>query len=192
MGKQHNILKHLRAIALEHATANTPDLALMARDLGRVVHQESSLLADRLTPLHTAQRGFAGWLLARRRQPSITVLVLTWPPNHRTPLHDHAGIWGLDMALHGAFDVQSYVRDPISGELGVPSHHWLGPGDSSWFDAEQQRARRCRNLSRHETALTLHVYGGELGKLLGDGPAEIAGRRFVQPLRNALASQRQR
>lgn len=191
MGKQRNILKHLRAIALEHATASSPDLALMARELGRVVHQEAPLLADRLAPLRTAPRGFEGWLLAHRRQPSISVLVLAWPPNHLTPLHDHAGIWGLDLALHGAIDVQSYLRDPISGELGLASHDWLGPGDSSWFDGEQPRARRCRNLSRHETALTLHVYGGALARLVGGGQPQTVERWFARPLRNALANHRQ-
>ena len=92
MGKHSNTLKTLRAIALEHATMTQPDLASMARELGCVVHQDASALAGRLAGLRTRQRGFERWLLAERNKPAVSVLVLAWPPNHVTPVHDHAGL----------------------------------------------------------------------------------------------------
>jgi len=187
MGKHSNTLKTLRAIALEHGAAEQPDLASMARELGRVVHQDASTLAARLAPLRTRQRGFERWLLAERSKPALSVLMMAWPPNHHTPVHDHAGLWGLEITLHGALEVQSYARDPVSGDLRMLGRDWLGPGDGTWFEGDQHHAHRCRNLSRHDTALTLHVYGGDLAQYFAYEQAEPAGRWIAQPQRSAIA-----
>lgn len=192
MGKHLHTLKTLREIALEHAIAGQPDLASMARELGRVVHQDAAALAKRLAPLRARHRGFERWLLAERQKPAISVLVMAWPPNHRTPVHDHAGLWGLEMTLHGALEVQSYSRDPVSGDLRMQGTDWLGPGDGTWFEGDQNHVHRCRNLSRYDTALTLHVYGGNLTDYFAYEQAEPAGRWVAQPQRSALAGRLQR
>lgn len=187
MGKHSNTLKTLRAIALEHASTTQPDLASMARELGRVVHQDASALADRLAGLGARQRGFARWLLAERNKPPVSVLVLAWPPNHLTPVHDHAGLWGLEMTLVGALEVQSYARDPDSGDLRAQGRDWLGPGDGTWFEGDRNHVHRCRNLSRHDTALTLHVYGGDLADYFAYEQAGPAGRWEARPRHSAVA-----
>ncbi|MBQ4854785.1 cysteine dioxygenase [Rhodanobacter sp. B2A1Ga4] len=183
MGKHPPLLKTLRAIALEHAAVEHPDLATMARDLGRVVHQDASVLAR----LRQRQRGFERWLLAERGKPPVSVLLLAWPPNHATPVHDHAGPWSLQLTLVGALEVQSYRRDTDSGELGLHGRNWLGPGDSAWFEGDRGLAHRCRNLSRHDTALSLHVCGGELPGYFAREQAESAGHRVAPPRRSAIA-----
>jgi predicted metal-dependent enzyme (double-stranded beta helix superfamily) len=187
MGKQTRILKALREIAVDHGSAAQPDLASMARELGRVVHQDSLALASRLEPLRTRQRGFERWLLAERSKPSLSVLVMAWPANHLTPVHDHAGLWGLEMTLVGALEVQSFARDPASGELSMQGRDWLGPGDSSWFEGGPQHAHRCRNLSQRDTALTLHVYGGDLTEFFSYEQAEPAGSWVAHPQRTRVA-----
>ena len=187
MGKHQHLLKTLRAIALEHAAVEHPDLATMARELGRVVHQDASALATRLARLRQRQRGFERWLLAERSKPPVSVLVLAWPPNHATPVHDHAGLWGLEMTLVGALEVQSYRRDADSGELSLHGRNWLGPGDGVWFEGDRGHAHRCRNLSRHDTALSLHVYGGDLAEYFAYEQAEPTGRWVAQPRRSAIA-----
>jgi len=187
MGKHQHLLKTLRAIALEHAAVEHPDLATMARELGRVVHQDASALATRLARLRQRQRGFERWLLAERSKPPVSVLVLAWPPNHATPVHDHAGLWGLEMTLVGALEVQSYRRDADSDELSLHGRNWLGPGDGIWFEGDRGQAHRCRNLSRHDTALSLHVYGGDLAEYFAYEQAEPTGRWVAQPRRSAIA-----
>lgn len=189
MGKHQHLLKTLRAIALEHAAVERPDLATMARELGRVVHQDAATLAHRLARLSQRRRGFERWLLAERGKPPVSVLVLAWPPNHAASVHDHAGRWGLDMALVGALEVQSYRRDDASGELSLHGRNWLGPGDGIWFEDEHGLAHRCRNLSRHDTAYTLHVYGGELPDLRAGEPCEDVSAWFAQARRGTLAGQ---
>lgn len=187
MGKHLQILKTLRTIALDHAAAEQPDLASMARELGRVVHQDAPAMAQHLASLRTRECGFERWLLTERSKPPVSVLVLAWPPNHLTPVHDHAGLWGLEMTLVGALEVQSYTRDPASGDLQAQGRDWLGPGDGTWFEGDRNHAHRCRNLSRHDTALTLHVYGGDLAEYFAYEQAEPAGRWHVQPRRSSIA-----
>jgi predicted metal-dependent enzyme (double-stranded beta helix superfamily) len=187
MGKYMQTLKTLREIALQHGATDQPDLASMARELGRVVHQDSPALVDRLAPLRTRKHGFERWLLAERSKPAISVLVMAWPPNHLTPVHDHAGLWGLEVTLLGALEVQSYARDPVSGDLRMQGRDWLGPGDSTWFEGGESHAHRCRNLSQHDTALTLQVYGGDLAQYFAYEQAEQDGKWAARPQRTAIA-----
>ena len=172
MGTYLHTLKALREIALEHGAAEQPDLALMARELGRAVHQNTEALTTRVAPLRARNHGFERWLLAERSKPAISVLLMAWPPNHITPVHDHGGLWGLEVTLLGALEVQSYERDPISGDLRELGRDWLGPGDGTWFEGGDSHAHRCRNLSQHDTALTLHVYGGDLAQYFAYEQAE--------------------
>ncbi|HEY8683394.1 MAG TPA: cysteine dioxygenase family protein, partial [Rhodanobacter sp.] len=153
----------------------------------RVVHQDSHVLSSRLVPLRARQRGFERWLLAERSKPAISVLVMAWPPNHLTPVHDHAGLWGLELTLLGALEVQSYARDPLSGDLRMQGRDWLGPGDGTWFEGAEHHAHRCRNLSQHDTALTLHVYGGDLAQYFAYEQASPTGPWIAQPRRTAIA-----
>jgi predicted metal-dependent enzyme (double-stranded beta helix superfamily) len=189
MGKHVRTLKTLRETAFEYGRAEQPDLASMARELGRVVHQDATALAARLKSLRTRQRGFERWLLAERSKPSISILIMAWPPNHLTPVHNHAGLWGLELALVGALEVQSYARDPVSGDLRMQGRDWLGPGDSTWFEGDENHAHRCRNLSNHDTALTLHVYGGDLAEFFAYEQAEPSGRWITHLQRSAIAGQ---
>jgi hypothetical protein len=184
MGKHRNILKALRATVLEHAVER-PDLALMARDLGRMVHQDAAALAAALTPLRQARQGPVRWILATRNKPPISVLVMAWPANHATPVHQHPGPWGLTMALVGALEVQPYGRDGSTGDLLQLDRTWLGPGDGIWFETEGGQTHRCRNLSRHETALSLHVHGGNLAECAACGQAEPAGTWMPPAQRSA-------
>ena len=187
MARHMQHLKALRDIAYGYGVSGQPDLASMARDLGRLVHQHRHALTDDLADLRTRDLGFEHWLVARRGKPSISVLVTAWPANHTTPIHNHGGLWGLEIALHGALEVQSWDHDGIGNDLRLAGRNWLGPGDASWFDEDDRYARRCRNLSRHETALTLHVYGGDLAQYLTYEEAGLAGQWLAKPQRSAIA-----
>lgn len=187
MNQRVHGLKALRHIALEHCANAHPDLAALARDLGRVVHRQSTALGDELADLRLRERGFERWLLHKRR--NFSVLVMAWPANYATPVHDHSGLWGLEMVLYGALEVQSYTRDRFD-ELQPQGTDWLGPGDAGWFDAnEEGYVHRCRNLSRQEVALSLHVYGGDLAKYSSYEQVEPSGRWKAMPQRSVLAGQ---
>jgi hypothetical protein len=155
-------LKTLRAIARAHCHGSQPDLAALALELGRAIRSHAAVLDAELASLRQPGRGFERWRLDAGKRTGMRLMVMTWPANHATPVHDHAGLWGLEMALHGAIEVESYARDSRDGDLRPGERTWLGRGDAVWFDAGEPGLHRCRNLSRHETALTLHVHGGDL------------------------------
>ncbi|MHA6204718.1 cysteine dioxygenase [Dyella soli] len=180
-------LKTLRDIAFDYGVGAHPDLASMARDLSRLVHQNRQALGADLADLRTHASGFERWLVARQVKPGISVLVAAWPANHATPVHDHGGLWGLELALHGALEVESWERDSRGQALRMHGRDWLGPGDASWLDADDHYARRCRNLSRHDTALTLHVYGGDLAQYVAYERAGESGPWLAKPQRSAIA-----
>ncbi|WP_266170468.1 cysteine dioxygenase [Dyella subtropica] len=187
MSQPVHTLKALRDIAFDLGVGQHPDLAAMARELGSIVHRDGQSLNKGLAHLRNRQRGFERWLLAERSKPALSMLVMAWPANHATPVHDHDGLWGLEMALHGALEVQTWSRDPSSDSLHLQSQDWLGPGDATWFDTDNAYAHRCRNLSRHDTALTLHVYGGDLAKYFAYEQVGQADQWLARPQRTAIA-----
>lgn len=89
-------------------------------------------------------------------------LLIVWPPNHATPIHDHDGLWGIEFVLDGVLEVEAFdlslQTEPhlVSREVVI-----LGIGDHVAF-SDADYAHRCRNLSTNRATLSLHVYGGEL------------------------------
>jgi predicted metal-dependent enzyme (double-stranded beta helix superfamily) len=93
---------------------------------------------------------------------NYSVLLIAWPAGHETPVHDHDGLWGIELVLDGALQVESFslsIRD--KPHLVSRGSTVLGLGDSATF-SDADFAHRCRNLSARQPALSLHVYGGEL------------------------------
>jgi predicted metal-dependent enzyme (double-stranded beta helix superfamily) len=162
MRSYRHSLKALRDIALANTLEKNPDLASLSRELGALIHRDASVLADGLVDLRERNRGFERWMLGRRGRPGVSVLVMAWPPGYTTPSHDHAGLWGIELSLYGALEVESWSRESTAHAWQLRGRDWLGPGDATWFDADVPYMHRCRNLSKHETALTLHIYGGDL------------------------------
>lgn len=104
-------------------------------------------------------------LLAGNADGSLSCLLIEWPVAHRTPIHDHAGLWGIELVLDGALEVEEFT---LGGDLDRPAlarkrSLILGAGDAAVFTGRRY-AHRCRNLSTTRPALSLHVYGGELDR----------------------------
>jgi len=107
-----------------------------------------------------AQR-FTRWLFECERDGRYTGLIMLWPPGHSTPIHDHAGLWGIELVLQGALGVEDYELgdDQQIRHVGTTV---LEEGQSCAFLGTAGHAHRCTNLSGRRPAVTLHVYGGML------------------------------
>jgi predicted metal-dependent enzyme (double-stranded beta helix superfamily) len=89
-------------------------------------------------------------------------LLIIWPPAHATPIHDHDGLWGMEIMLDGVLEVEAF-------DLSLQDHPHLvsrgtsviGIGDHLAF-SHADYAHRCRNLSSSRPAVSLHIYGGAL------------------------------
>jgi predicted metal-dependent enzyme (double-stranded beta helix superfamily) len=187
MRSYRHSLKALRDAALAHTLVKNPDLASLSRELGSIIHRDAQGLADGLLDLRRRNRGFERWLLGRRGHPGVSVLVMAWPPGYSTPSHDHSGLWGIELSLYGALEVESWSRTSTAEPWQLRGRNWLGPGDATWFDADMPYMHRCRNLSRQETALTLHVYGGDLEDYATYEQAESQPFWHSQPQRARIA-----
>lgn len=108
-------------------------------------------------------------------------LLIQWPAGHATPLHDHDGLWGIELVLDGALQVEEFRKDESPGSNGLAQARTLvlGVGDAAAF-ADPRYVHRCRNLSARKPALSLHVYGGLLERFNTFEP-DVAGR--YQPSR---------
>jgi hypothetical protein len=187
MGKRSSIIKTLRDIAFDYSDAPVPDLASMGRELGSVLHARHDEVTEALGPLRERRRGFERWMLAERGKPAATVLVMAWPPGYATPVHDHGGLWGLEATIAGAIEVESFLKDGTAETLRSVDRTWLGPGDATWFEGVDDHAHRCRNLTRHDTALTLHVYGGDLAQYLAYEQPGPSGHWIARPRQSLIA-----
>lgn len=98
--------------------------------------------------------------LADSTLPRYSALAIVWPPGHVGPLHDHGGLWGIQIVLSGALDTDEY---DVLAPQRVRRRHGarLTPGEGTWFGG-RRFAHACRNASQHAPALSLHVYGGDL------------------------------
>jgi len=89
-------------------------------------------------------------------------LLILWPPGHATPIHDHAGLWGIELVLDGVLEIEAFALSlKPSPRLVARERTMLGTGDHATFSGADY-AHRCRNLSAQQPALSLHIYGGEL------------------------------
>lgn len=114
-------------------------------------------------------RDVAGQATPYRRIPlaghparGYEALLILWPPGHATPIHDHAGLWGLELVLDGVLEVEAFslALQPVP-RLAARDCTVLGIGDHAAFSGADY-AHRCRNLSAQQPALSLHIYGGAL------------------------------
>jgi predicted metal-dependent enzyme (double-stranded beta helix superfamily) len=110
--------------------------------------------------------------LANNDEHGYEALLILWPPGHATPVHDHDGLWGMEIMLDGVLEVEAF-------DLSVQAHPHLvsrgvsviGIGDHLAF-SQADYAHRCRNLSSNLPALSLHIYGGALDTYRSYHPQE--------------------
>jgi predicted metal-dependent enzyme (double-stranded beta helix superfamily) len=147
----------LRAVKDDRVTS----LARTVAQLGAAGSLEDPAFFLDESPEHYARR-----LIWRDPENRFVVVGMTWAPGQTTPLHDHGGVWGVEIVVSGTMCETSYRlvdRDPdgryqfvreaerISGkgEAGVlcPPHdyHVFGNVGST-------------------PATTLHVYGGPFAR----------------------------
>ena len=122
---------------------------------------------------------FTRWLFERERDGRYTGLVMVWPAGYSTPIHDHAGLWGIELVLQGALGVEDYELG-AGADAGQPRFVGttvLEDGQSCAFEGTTGHAHRCTNLSARRPAVTLHVYGGLLETYRNFD--QVDGGRFV-------------
>jgi len=91
----------------------------------------------------------------------FSVVSFVWQPGHATPVHDHT-VWGLVGQLRGAERCDEYVADD-AGIRATGAHHVMRPGDIDAVSPTIGDWHRVSNASPGETAVSIHVYGANIG-----------------------------
>jgi predicted metal-dependent enzyme (double-stranded beta helix superfamily) len=149
------------------ALSPSPTVAAIEQLSDRLAQEALQLDAPRSAALEDANAParYRRHLLAGGNELSYSALLISWPAAHRTPIHDHAGLWGIELVLDGALEVEEYATgsDLAAPQLVRQRALMLGVGDAAVFTGRRY-AHRCRNLSSTRPALSLHVYGGVLDR----------------------------
>lgn len=111
------------------------------------------------------EEGYARRLLHRDPAGRFTAVVMTWGPGQKTALHDHAGIWCVEGVVAGRMTVEQFelVEERADGRCRFASRGRVEAGrGSSGALIPPFEYHVLGNAKDAETAITLHVYGGEM------------------------------
>jgi Cysteine dioxygenase type I len=166
---------------LAEAARLPSELAL--RECAPLVARQCDGLADRVSALLASAPAFAheprfetlAWV-----EGSYTLQLFVWPRGASTPIHDHTS-WGIYVCLAGQLGEERFVRLDDSSHFGTAHlrHDWSAvwrPSDRSTLLPYAGGIHRVRNAGL-ATAISLHLYGPQLGTL--DGRDYDPRRDFV-------------
>lgn len=130
---------------------------------------EQTLLADQefLEPrfLEPNPERYARRLLHRDAKNRYTIIAMVWNVGQGTPLHDHAGIWCVEVVYSGRIRVTSYdamggdpERDIVRFQQASVVHAGVGAAGALIPPFEYHVLENAGD----QPAVTMHVYGGEL------------------------------
>ncbi len=93
----------------------------------------------------------------------FSIVSFVWGPGQGTPIHDHR-VWGAIGMLRGAECSQAYAKSD-GGLRKVGPEITLRPGQVELVSPTLGDIHGVRNASRDESAISIHVYGGNIGKI---------------------------
>ena len=152
---------------IDEVLGSSHDDAGRCRGVKRVLEQTLLASADFLEPRFLAPNPerYARRLLHRDPQNRYTVIAMVWNPRQGTPLHDHAGIWCVEVVYRGRIRVTSYnvmggdpERDIVQFQQESVVHAGVGAAGALIPPFEYHVLENAGE----EPAVTIHVYGGEL------------------------------
>jgi 3-mercaptopropionate dioxygenase len=143
------------------APSQRKGLARLCEELERAMSRGSIALPERFCEIDTEH--YARRLVYEDRASGVMVLAMVWAPGQGTPLHDHAGLWGIEAVLCGEIE-------------SVPYHMFAQQNGEYYFNAQPAERLAAgstgyllppfehhvtRNVSE-EVAITLNIYGGPM------------------------------
>lgn len=136
---------------------------------GRIQNDLTALIGDGLDLGDRYRRprddGYARRLFHRDPEGRFSVVVMTWGPGQRTPLHDHAGIWCVEGVVEGALEVARYelLEEGAGGVHRFAERGSTAAGvGSSGALIPPYEYHTLANVSDDRVAVTIHVYGGDM------------------------------
>lgn len=123
--------------------------------------QDVELPASVCTP---SAATYARRLLYRSEDLGYTVVAMTWGPGQGTLIHDHSGMWCVEGVWHGQIEVQQFEIAEKKGERYRFEHCGTiqaGTGSAGCLIPPHEY-HLIRNPLPDQSAVSLHIYGGEM------------------------------
>jgi len=132
-------------------------------------------------PLHYQQ-----YLLYRDPGERFSVVSFVWGPGQATPIHNHK-TWGIIAMLRGAETSERFVIDESDGTLRAVGEQTLRPGDVDAVSPALGDIHRVRNVFSDQVSISIHIYGGDIGRIVRDMHDAKTGKRktFISGYANA-------
>lgn len=146
---------------------NPPDDATRCRNVKKVLIDivtsgEQFIPARFLEPVPDR---YARRLMHRDPQDRYTVLVMVWGPGQATPLHDHAGTWCVECVYRERIQVTSYSvfgGDPETDVVQFREEQVIRAGVGEAGALIPPFEYHVIANPSEQSAITIHVYGGEM------------------------------
>lgn len=107
---------------------------------------------------------YARRLLHRDPAGRYSVVVMTWGAGQHTPVHDHAGMWCVECVYQGVIEVTSFslVGEPDGDRFAFRQETTVraGIGEAGALIPPFEYHQIVNG--GNSTAVTIHVYGGEM------------------------------
>jgi predicted metal-dependent enzyme (double-stranded beta helix superfamily) len=130
-------------------------------ELGRMIAERSLLLPERC--LRPQPEKYARHLLHRSEELGYTAVVMVWGPGQRTGLHDHSGLWCVEGVVEGELEITRFERLGESEAFRFEECERIhASAGSSGSLIPPHEYHILANDSPGQTAITLHIYGGEM------------------------------
>ncbi len=117
----------------------------------------------------------------------FSAVSFVWQPGQKTPVHDHT-VWGLVGVMRGEELCQEYA-DAVAGKpMHQTGEHLVRPGDVDRVSPRIGDIHVVSNAGREKTAISVHVYGGNIGAVRRHtfDAASGAPKTFVSGYTNAV------
>jgi len=103
-------------------------------------------------------------LIHQDERLGYTILAMTWPPGQSTPVHDHAGMWCVEAVWSGEIEVVQYelVDQEIDRYALEPRTTMRTGVGSAGSLIPPHEYHTIANPNLEKTAVTLHIYAGEM------------------------------
>jgi predicted metal-dependent enzyme (double-stranded beta helix superfamily) len=117
----------------------------------------------------------------------FSVVSFVWRPQQCTPVHDHT-VWGVIGQLVGEEVSQSYDRLPSGKIVAHGPPEVLRKGEVTTVSPSEIDIHVVQNASRDETAISIHTYGANIGRVHRNTYDLATGERtmFVSSYSNSV------
>ncbi|MFU8877852.1 MAG: hypothetical protein ACNA7E_06895 [Wenzhouxiangellaceae bacterium] len=103
-------------------------------------------------------------LIHKDGQRGYTIMAMTWGAGQGTPVHDHSGMWCVEAVWEGQIEVTQFELLEQDGDhyRFEPTTTMRAGIGSAGSLIPPHEYHTIRNPSRDATAITIHIYSGEM------------------------------